>query len=306
MSGVVLRNLRIEGSAAWQARWNRRGKPATNAPGMPGEMSAIRLQGAPGALIENVEIEGFPQKGIFGFGLDDGIIRDVDVRHCFAGVHVAYYEPSRRLLVERVKVRDTWGPGPGHWKGIGGDASAARPGGFSGGDGIVLDSVREGVLRDCEVAGEHFASFKLVNPIDFEASQLRGAQLMVKGTADLDWKIHKQPARNVTIRDCDFDKTRGFGSLRAGGNLLQMSWHIHDLSIARCALDGAGYGGHGLELAVDVNANVVDCTFENFNGNRGNQPAYAAYVAEGCTLNPDFEQRNRFVNQTRKLLRAGA
>jgi hypothetical protein len=62
-------------------------------------------------------------------------------------------------------------------------------------------------------------------------------------------------------------------------------------------------GGHGIQLALDAHARVVDCTFEGFNGMRGGQPCFAADVYEDSSLNADFEQRNRFVNQERKVKR---
>lgn len=302
---VTIRNVRIEGSESWLPRWQDYHEPkGTPRTGIPSEQSGIRLQTCRNITLDGLEIEGFPRFAITGFGLDDCVMRDIQVTRCRLGIATSHYQPSHRLLVEKVRVHDTWGPAPGLWPGIdGGIPSKVRPGTYTGGNGIGLDTVREGVLRDCDVRGEHWRSYKLVNPQNLEAARLVGNGLMVQGTADEVWKIHKEPARDIRLRDCVFDKSLGTGKVREIGNGLQISWHVHGFDARGCKLDGDGQGGHGIQLAVDAHANVVDCTFEDFNGMRGGERCYAADVREGCTLNADFETRNTFVDQQRKAWR---
>jgi hypothetical protein len=266
-------------------------------------MCAIRLQKAPRVRIEGVTIEGFPGSGIDAFGLDDGVIRDVSVTRCFLGIITRHYAPSSGLLIERVQVRDLWGPGAGKWPGTGGPPSQLRPGGFIGGDGVVCESVRHAVVRDCTVLGEQFASFKLVNPQDTEVSGLRGIGLMVQGTSDLEWKIDKEPSRNTRVRNCTFDKSLGSGEVANEGNCIQVSWHVENLLIENCTLVAAGHNGHGIEFAVDAHGRVVGCTFDGFNGMRGNAPAHAVELFDHSSVNDDFASVNTFRNQRRILMR---
>ncbi|MBT40003.1 MAG: hypothetical protein CL938_15825 [Deltaproteobacteria bacterium] len=303
---VLIRNVSIVGPQTWAERWNVYSEPKGAPPtGIPTQLNGIRMHGAKNVTIEQVRIEGLPRYGITGFGYDDCVIRDVEVTRCVVGITIKHLRPSHRLLVEGIRVHDTWGPAHGLWKGRGGGVpSKVHPGAHTGGDGIVLDTVREGILRNCDVRGEHYGSYKLVNPIDFEAHHLEGMSLMVQGTSDKQWKIHKEPARKIRLHDSTFDKSRGkSGKIRRDGNVLQISWHVHDLEVERCKLRADGMGGHGIQLALDAHARVVDCTFEGFNGMRGGQPCFAADVYEDSSLNADFEQRNRFVNQERKVKR---
>lgn len=301
---VTIRNVELVGAASWLPRWNVYNEPAGAPPGINSGTCGIRLQRAPRARIEGVRIEGFPRSAIEGFGLDDAVIRDVRIQHCFTGIKTDHYAPNPRMRIEGVEVRDLWGPGPERWPGVGGPPSALRPGGFLGSDGMALHSLRDAVLRDSAVLGEQFASFKLVNPQDTVLSGLRGVQLMIQGTSDLEWKIDKQPSRNTVVRDCVFDKGLGSGDLARQGNCIQVSWHVKGLRIENCRLVAAGQDGHGIQFAVDVEGTVVGCSFEGFNGMRGQTPAHAIEVLGGSSVNADFAQANRFVNQ-RRILRRG-
>ena len=212
--------------------------------------------------IENVRIQGFPGSGIDGFGLADGVIRDIRVTRCFQGVTIRQYEANPRLLIERVAAHDLWGPGPGKWPGVGGPPSRLRPGGFMGSDGLVCHSLRDAVVRDCSALGEQFGSFKLVNsPVArVQVSGLRGVHLAVQGTSDLEWKIDKEPSRDTVVRDCVFDKNLGAGEIVDGGNCIQVSWNVLGLRIENCTLIGAGHDGHGIQLAVNAHGTVVGCS----------------------------------------------
>jgi hypothetical protein len=77
-----------------------------------------------------------------------------------------------------------------------------------GGDGLALSTLRDSTLEDCTSVGEMFASFKLTNPQRVAVRRLRGASLMVQGTADAEWIIHKEPARDVVLEDCLRQGTR--------------------------------------------------------------------------------------------------
>src|SRR5262249_32287427 len=137
--GVVIRNVELVGSTGdtWLPRWDAYHEPARAPRGIHTETCGIRLQRAPRAHIENVTVRGFPRCGIPGFGLDDSVFRDLSFERCFQGLTLEYYEPSHRVLIERVSARDLWGPGPGRWgPGVAGAPSRARPGQFIGSDGI--------------------------------------------------------------------------------------------------------------------------------------------------------------------------
>jgi hypothetical protein len=301
---VTIRNVEIVGASSWLTRWNAYEEPRGAGPGICTGMVGIRLQNAARARIEDVSIRGFPGAGIDGYGLQDAVIRGVTVTACFFGLITRQYAPNSGLLIERVEVRDVWGPGPNRWPGVGGPPSQLRPGGFIGSDGIVCHSLRNAVLKDSSVLGEQFASFKLVNPVDTEVSGLLGTNLMIQGTSDLEWKIDKEPSRNVRVRDCTFDKGLGSGAFADNGNAIQVSWHVRDLLIERCTLIAAGKNGHGIQFAVDAHGRVVNCVFEGFNGVRGVTPAHAVEVSDRTSsVNADLAAINTFRNQQRILLR---
>jgi hypothetical protein len=303
---VAIRNVEIVGASAWLPRWNAEVEPQGAPPGICSGMCGIRLQNAPRARIEGVSVRGFPGAAIDGFGLADAVIRDVRATDCFFGVIARHYAPNPGLRIERVHVRDLWGPGAGRWRGIGGPPSRLRAGRFIGSDGIVCHSLRRGVLRDSSVLGEQFGSFKLVNPQDTEVSGLRGIHLMVQGTSDLEWKIDREPSRRTVVHDCVFDKGLGSGEVAEQGNAIQVSWHVEDLRIERCTLVAAGRNGHGIQFAVDAHGRVVDCTFDGFNGTRGTAPAHAVEVADrSSSVNADLAEVNSFRNQRRILLEHG-
>lgn|GEM_PF-4991011 len=301
---VTIRNVEIIGSDTWLSRWNAYEEPRSAKPGICAGMCGIRLQNAPRIRIDNVSVRGFPGAAVDGFGLYDGSIRNVTATACFFGLVTRQYAPNAGLVIERVHVRDLWGPGAGRWPGVGGAPSRLRPGGFMGSDGIVCHSLRRAVIRDCSVTGEQFASFKLVNPQDTEVSRLRGSSLMIQGTSDLQWKIDKEPSRNTRVRECVFDKSLGSGPFADEGNAIQVSWHVHDLSIERCTLLASGRDGHGIQFAVDSHGRVTNCVFDGFNGTRGVTPAHAVELADRtCSVNADVAAVNTFRNQRRILLR---
>jgi hypothetical protein len=297
-SDVVIRNVELVGADSWQPRWDTYIESVRAPRGINSGTAGIRLQGAPGAVVEKVSIRGFPRSAINGFGVDGAVFRDISVERCFQGLNLEHYQRNHDVLVERVQARDLWGPGPGRWTGVAGAPSRRGPGQFIGSDGLVLASLRHSTVRDCSVAGEQFASIKLVNPQHTEVSGLRGVQLMIQGTSDLEWKIDKEPSTNTVVRDCTLDSRLGSGALASAGNAIQVSWHVHDLRIENCTLIAAGRAGHGIQFAVDVHGRIEGCTFDGFNGMAGIVPAHALDLVDGSTANADFAQVNQFVNQT--------
>jgi hypothetical protein len=212
--------------------------------------------------------------------------------------------PSRHIHLQGVHVRDMWGPAPGNWDRGGrathaqGFPSRKRPGGFIGGDGLALNTLRDSVIADCSAVGEFFGSFKLTNPQRVEVRGLRGGNIMIQGTSTADWKIHKSPARDVWIHDCVFDKKLIHGP-NDGMNCVQISQNVGMVRIERCTLRASGKGGHAIQVVGDSHAQVVGCTIDGFNGRRGPNPAHAVHVLRGSSVNDDFEKANIFVDQQR-------
>ena len=122
------------------------------------------------------------------------------------------------------------------------------------------------------------------------------------GTADVQWSIHDEPARDVVIEDCVFDKGLGRGDTLFNVNCLQLSQNIESIEVRRCILNAAGKDGHGIQMSQNVVGDVRDCTFRGFNGVRGQNPAHALDLAWNSSANGDFENVNDFVNQRRILL----
>lgn len=299
---VTVKNVTLRGSPNWQSRWNSSRKFQDELPGgMPADMAGIRFQKCPRAVLDGVRVEGFPREGIVGFGLDNAVIRDVQITRCFMGLRIQHYAPNHNVHVSNVHVRDLWGS-PRKLEQHG--ESKLHPGVSNGGDGLALTSLRDSTIEDCSVLGEQYASYKLTHPMNVTGRRLRGISLMVQGTADRVWKIHKEPCRGTRILDSTFDKSLGSGAIAKEGNGLQISINVADLLIKNCSLKASGKGGSGLQVAIDSHARIEGCTFEGFNGMRGNQPCYAIDVLAGCSINEDFEALNTFVDQHRLIRRA--
>jgi hypothetical protein len=169
---------------------------------------------------------------------------------------------------------------------------------------LALNSLRDSVIADCTATGEMFGAFKMTHPQGLEVSGLRGPNIMIQGAQNRrDWKaMASDPARAIWIHDCVFDKGLGHGAAVNEGNCIQVGWNVEDLLIERCLLDGAGKNGHAIQFTGNVNGRVVDCTIRNFNGIRGTNPAHAIHLVDSSTVNADFEQVNRFVDQQRVRL----
>jgi hypothetical protein len=155
---------------------------------------------------------------------------------------------------------------------------------------------------DCTTVGEMSGSFKLTNPQRVRIQRLRGANLVIHGTAgtaDSEGKLREEPARDVVIEDCVFDKGLGRGASIASVNCIQISQDVDGVQIERCILNAAGQNGHAIQLSHNVHGRVVDCLIRGFNGVSGPDPAHAIDLVGGSTVNDDFERVSRFVDQTR-------
>lgn len=306
-SKVRIRNVRLLGSEQWDPRWNTRPRRSREVPSSLSRTAGIRIEKVRDVELSQVDVEGFPRSGILGSRIDGGVFRDLRVHHCWAGLRLEPPGPNRHILVERVEAWDMWAPADGTWNGWPKRPlpSRQRPGGFIGGDGVVLNSLRDSVVADCSATGELYGAFKLTNPQRVEARGLRGTNLMVQGTAGNlkhQWDTHKTPSRDTRIHDCVFDKGLGWGACALGGNCLQISQNVESLLIEACTLKASGHDGHAIQLAHNAHARVVGCTIEGFNGVRGANPAHAVDLAHGSTINADFAQVNRFIDQKRILL----
>jgi hypothetical protein len=296
--GVRIRDVRIVGPSSWDPRWNDMRPAARDLPGVFANTSGIRIRNVRDVVVERVSIEGMPRAGISAFGVDGGLFRDITIRHCFSGINFTHDAPSHGVLFERVHTLNQWGPMGKVVK----DASFERPGGWIGGDGLALNSLRDSTILDCTAVGEMFAAFKVTNPQRVRLAKLRGAGLMVQGTAGTlqrQWSIHKQPARDVVVEDCVFDKGLGRGRSLFEMNCLQLSQNVASIDIRRCVLNAAGQNGHGIQMTRSVHGRVMGCMIRGFNGVRGENPAHAVDLAWGSSVNADFEHVNEFANQRR-------
>ncbi len=300
-SGIAIRNVELVGSVRWESRWDRYTEPDDGPPGIPAGCAGIRLQEAPGVRVEDVTVRGFPGPGITSYGVDEAMIRGIRVSDCFHGVVTEWYRANHRVVVDDVDASNLWGPAPGKWPNIEGPPSRLRSKGFIGGDGLVLASLRDSIVRNCRIHGEQFASLKLVNPQRVQVSGVEGVGIMVQGTSDLEWKIDRAPARDVTITSCIVDKSLGTGAIADEGNGFQISWNVESILIRSCTLRAAGRNGHGIEFAKNVHGKVEGCTIEGFNGRRFANPAYAISIADNSSINPDFDRVNTFLNQGRLI-----
>jgi hypothetical protein len=296
--GVLIRNVRIIGSSVWDPAWDDLQPEARLGPGVFGNTNGIRIENVSDVIVARVAIEGLPRAAISGYGISGGLFRDISIRHCYAGINIRHDAPSQGLRLDRVHTLNQWGPPASR------DPSAERPEGWIGGDGFALNSLRDSVIVDCTSSGEMFTSFKLTNPQRVVVRRLRGASLMVQGTAGTlgaQWAIHDEPARDVVIEDCVFDKGLGRGQSLHDVNCVQLSQNIERVEVRRCFLNAAGKNGHGIQMTQDVIGQVRDCTIRGFNGVRGTNPAHALDLAWNSRVNPDFERVNSFVDQHRIL-----
>jgi hypothetical protein len=298
-AGITIRNVELIGAHRWDRRWDRYNEPIDGPPGIPSGCVGIRLQETPGLLLEDVSVRGFPGAGVSAYGIDEGTIRSIQVSDCFHGVVVEWYRPNRKVLIEGVEARDLWGPPPGKWPDLGGPKGARFENGYIGGDGLALASLGDSTVRNCTVLGEQFTSLKLVNPKGVVVSGITGIGMMVQGTSDLEWKIDREPARDVSIQDCRFDKSLGSGAIVDLGNAIQVSWNVERITIRRCTIRSAGHDGHAIEFAKNVRGRVEQCTIEGFNGMRSRVPAHAINVLDNSSVNDDFATVNRFIDQRR-------
>lgn len=301
-AGVVVEDVELYGASSWHPRWNAYQEPAGGPPGIPSGCVGIRAQGAPGLHVSGVHIEGFPSVAIDAFGVSDGVFSDVTVTRCFQGICLRQYQPNPRAQIRRCSIRDLWGPANGSWPGVDNLPSVVNPGASMGSDGIVVFKMSDGVISDCEILGEMFGGFKIVNPQRSQILRVRCPVAMVQGTSDLAWNIDKEPSRDTLMQDVVIDKSLGAGKAVQGGNGFQISWNVRSLAVRGCSFIAAGHDGHGVEQAGDCQASFQGCTFRGWNGVRGTDPAHALHLLDGAKTNLDFQPLNQFVDQQRILL----
>jgi hypothetical protein len=302
---VRIRNVRIIGPADWQERWNVTAIGSRDAPGVWSRTIGIRAHNVRDLRIERVSIEGLPRAAIAGSGLDRALFRDIHIRHCYHGINFGVNAPSHHVTIARVSVGDLWGPPPefAYPNGKANHPSRSRPGGWIGGDGFALNSLRDSTLSDCVTVGEGFACFKLTNPHRVTVRGLRGATLQLQGIAGGTAGESMEPARDVLVQDCVFDKGLGYGGAgNTEGCGIQVTYHFGQARIHRCFVNAAGFGGHGIQVTSSSHASVEGCTIRGFNGKRGSNPAYAIHVGPNSSVNADATSVNRFVDQARILL----
>lgn len=282
--GVTIRDVRLFGPRDWPAVWVR--------PNMMG----IRAENRVDLTVERVHIEGMPRAGFAGHGLTRLRMRDFSARHVFVGVNLNPTAPSFNCLFERVRVWDTWSDDVRY-------PSRVRPGGFVGGDGMAMNSLRSSILSECVMSGELFASYKTTNPQGLIVKACRGTSYMVQGVPAPPLGNGFSPARDVLLEDCIFDQGLGYDTESAGA--VHLTLKIDGCRLHRCILVGAGRNGHGLKLTHEAVGIVVECcTINGFNGVEGKYAAHACdYVkSQGCSLNEDFALVNSFIDQQRILL----
>lgn len=330
-SNVTVRNVEIVGASSWLPRWDEyveSGSPPP--PGIVSSMVGIRAQNTGAGsfidhlLIENVSVRGFPHSCFDIAGnISDSVIRDFTARDCFQGITHRYtgypsvgQNRSSRVLIERIRIEDTWGPGPGLWPGIGSSdpdvLSVDRPGGYIGSDGLALGAMDNTIIRDVEVLGEQLASIKVVNMRDTVIEDFRGVGLMVQGTTALAQAVGEPTSTGLTLRNFELDKSLGVGHWVEAVNTMQIVWHLRNFRIEHCHLDANGELGNGVLFSVDIQGTVRDCTIEDHNGvpASGPQPKHAALaIVDGTdgeaypdsTWNADFEDANTFIDQDELL-----
>lgn len=297
--GITIEDVELIGADRWEQRWfDLSPKSRVITPGIPTELVGIRLQGCPRLRIDRVKVRGFPRPAIETIGIDDSWISNLEVERCFQGLNVRGYKPNRRVRIEHVRVRDTWGPPfKGKWPGIGGPPSK-RPGEFMGSDGLVLGNLSDSSLSDIHVLGEQLLGIKLGGSSrNVDISTFVGSGFMVQGT---DTAVTTQaPTVGITLRNSVIDKDLGSGPHAAGGNAVQVSFHVHGFRLLDSQLRGRGKNGNAIEFATDVHGEVRNCSISGFNGMRGGNPCHAISLWDGSTVNDDFETVNQFTDQQR-------
>lgn len=302
---VTIRNVHLfSGYTSWQSRWNTH--PESGPPGINTGMVGIRAQGSYRLRIEDCSIRGFPRVGITGYGLDDGVLRGIRIQNCFQGISTEHYQRNRRMLIEDVRVSDTWGPIEGlhNWVGVVGYPSLKRPGGYIGSDGMVLASLRDSFVHDCQMSGETFGAYKIVNAQRSRFQFLTGVNFQFQGTSDLTWTIDPEPSNDCLVQRCTIDKSLGYGSIQQEAHGIQLAWNINSLAFRDCRVYARGEVGHGAQADLAVNVTFRDCEFAGWNRKAGpssNDDAYALDLRTGSSVNADFATANRFIQQTRIL-----
>lgn len=292
---VTFRNFELRTPyESWQRAWTYTGGPLPPAfpkRGIPPTLRGLALEGQNNRnlTLENVRVRGFPGVGISIGNISGGLIRNVSVEHCVAGIDLSYMGPgSNDFAIENFRCGDTWnawlpGTDPA-W------ASEKFPGQSIGGPGLAVANARNFKVSGVTVAGEN-SGVKFGWIHDAEIRHVITPSLMFQGK--IVYEDAAQGTSNVLLDGFAIDRSRGALQRRNLSNSLQLSWKNHGMRVRNGILHGGSYNGAAIQLADDVHADIRDCTFVGFNGNLG----AAVFVGEGCTLNRDFRTANRFYHQ---------
>jgi hypothetical protein len=314
VSGAVLEDVIIYGARQWASRWNTQVEVRPYALGVSSGHAGIIIRNAPSVRVERVHVAGFPQAAIHGWGIPNGVIRDFSAADCFNAMILKTNDgnaPSNFLspgaLFERCSMRNTWGPGPGRWVGVGGGNSAIRYKGFTGGTAFGLSGISDSIIRNCSVRGEAFGSYKLSVCDNLLVEFCEGGFSQIASFAT-----------NVLVRDCVFSRrlayfTTGAAPFQNGlevTNENAVGDPPSDVEVERCKFINLKTEppGDAINLGTEnQTADVHDCYFEGWNGWQG-RASYAIASAEGNSFNADFDSGagNVFYNQDNLSLQLGA
>jgi len=312
IANAVVQDVSIIGPDRFQQRWLTDVETRPYALGLTGANAGIVARSTDALRIERVQISGIPRAGIDGWGWPDGILRDFTIEHCYNGIRLrtgpssGVLDLSPRLLLERVAVRNSWGPGPGHWAGIGGTPSKLQYAGSVGGTAIAISGMDDSTIRGCTIFGEHFTGLK-ISVCD---------NVLIEDCEAAKYQIASE-ATNVVIRNCAIDRRLGyytsdpdeFSNGMQGTNENAVGAPATDFEVDSCQfinLDNEP-AGDAINLGTtNITANVHDSFFSGWNGFE-DRDSYAIASATGNCFNSDFDSGagNVFVNQSHKSIQFG-
>jgi hypothetical protein len=303
---IRVRNVTLTTYAdRWQPQWNADAY-GTSRRGIDPSMCGLRFDACTNLAIDGLDVSGFPQCGAIFYGTRTALLRDLAGHDCFTIYGFMDFKGGNRGVdLQYLRARDTWGPGPGVKAGVGGHASAKRPGQFMGGDGLP-GYFEDSLLRDLDFSGELYAGFKIVASRRVQIERLRTNCFFIQGTQQQHVNVNgtTEGSHHITVEDLIVDKSISPGDVSERGNAVQISWHVSDLSVRNFGVRANGHGGHAIQLSGDCQAVFEGGLISGFNGKRGDNPAYALHLEDRSSVNADFASVNRFENQQRLILGA--
>ncbi len=301
---IRVRNVTLTTYAdRWQPHWNAE-PSGLGGRGIDPAMNGLLFDACTNLSIDGLEVAGFPRCGAMFYGTRTAQLRDLAGSDCFAiFCFMDSKGGNRGVDLQYLRARDTWGPGPGVTPGIGGHASARRPGGFIGGDGLP-GYFEDSVLRDLDFSGELYGGFKIVMSRRVQIQRLRSNCFFIQGTQQRNVNVNgtTEGSHHIQVEDLIVDKSLSSGDVSEIGNGIQISWHVSDVKVRNFSVSANGHDGHAIQLAGDCHADFEGGLISGFNGRRGNAPAYALELNDHSSVNADFARVNRFENQQRLIL----